>query len=33
VPTAGLGVADRDALVARVRDEVQRLLDQPSLWG
>jgi 1-acyl-sn-glycerol-3-phosphate acyltransferase len=28
VSTKGLTAADRDALIARVRDEVQRLLDQ-----
>jgi len=32
IPTTGLNAADRDALVARVRVEVQSLLDQGSLW-
>jgi len=32
VPTAGLTVADRDELVARVRAEVQTLLDQGPVW-
>ena len=32
VPTAGLGVDDRDALIQKVRDEVERLLAQGSLW-
>jgi len=32
VPTAGLTVADRDELVARVRAEVQSLLDQGPVW-
>jgi 1-acyl-sn-glycerol-3-phosphate acyltransferase len=32
VPTAGLTVDDRDELVARVRGEVQRLLDRGPVW-
>lgn len=32
IPTAGLTIADRDALIARVRSEVERLLAQGSLW-
>lgn len=32
VPTAGLTLADREVVIARVRAEVERLLDQDSLW-
>lgn len=32
IPTTGLTVADRDALIERVRTEVQKLLAQGSLW-
>ena len=32
VPTTGLTVDDRDELVARVRGDVQRLLDQGPVW-
>ena len=32
VPTAGLTLDDRDELVARVRTEVQKLLDQGPVW-
>lgn len=32
VPTAGLSINDKDDLIARVRAEVQRLLDAGSLW-
>jgi 1-acyl-sn-glycerol-3-phosphate acyltransferase len=32
IPTAGLTINDRDALIARVRSEVQRLLDAGPLW-
>jgi len=32
IPTAGLTIGDRDALIARVRAEVQKLRDQGSLW-
>lgn len=32
VPTAGLSINDKDALIARVRAEVQSLLDAGSLW-
>jgi 1-acyl-sn-glycerol-3-phosphate acyltransferase len=32
IPTAGLTLEDRDDLIERVRQEVQRLLDQGSLW-
>jgi 1-acyl-sn-glycerol-3-phosphate acyltransferase len=32
IPTAGLTTSDRDALIAQVRSEVQKLLDQGSLW-
>jgi 1-acyl-sn-glycerol-3-phosphate acyltransferase len=33
VPTAGLTMEDRDALIARVRGEIERLRAQGSLWG
>jgi hypothetical protein len=33
VPTAGLTSADRDALIARVRAEIQRLLDEDPAWA
>jgi len=33
VPTTGLGLDDRDALIARVRAEVQKLLDEGPLWA
>jgi 1-acyl-sn-glycerol-3-phosphate acyltransferase len=32
IPTAGLSISDRDALIAQVRDEVQKLLDEGPLW-
>jgi len=32
IPTAGLTLADRDALVERVRNAVQALLDEGPLW-
>jgi 1-acyl-sn-glycerol-3-phosphate acyltransferase len=32
VPTAGLTLDDRDALIAQVRGEVKKLLDQGPLW-
>jgi 1-acyl-sn-glycerol-3-phosphate acyltransferase len=32
VPTTGLTIDDRDDLIARVRQHVQSLLDQGSLW-
>jgi len=32
IPTAGLTMADRDALIDRVRGEIQRLLDEGPLW-
>jgi 1-acyl-sn-glycerol-3-phosphate acyltransferase len=32
VPTAGLTLDDRDELVARVRTEVQNLLDEGPVW-
>jgi 1-acyl-sn-glycerol-3-phosphate acyltransferase len=32
VPTAGLTLHDRDALIARVRGEVKKLLDEGPLW-
>ncbi len=32
IPTAGLTNSDRDALIAQVRGEVQKLLDQGPLW-
>jgi 1-acyl-sn-glycerol-3-phosphate acyltransferase len=32
IPTAGLAIADRDALIERVRAAVQALLDQGPLW-
>ena len=33
IPTAGLGLDDRDALIQNVRDEVERLLAQGPLWN
>ncbi|OFW16133.1 MAG: hypothetical protein A3F70_02810 [Acidobacteria bacterium RIFCSPLOWO2_12_FULL_67_14] len=33
IPTAGLTADDRDALIDRVRQEVEALLRQGSLWG
>jgi 1-acyl-sn-glycerol-3-phosphate acyltransferase len=33
IPTAGLSLADRDALIAQVRREVQRLLDEGPVWS
>jgi 1-acyl-sn-glycerol-3-phosphate acyltransferase len=33
IPTAGLTVNDRDALIEKVRREVERLLEQGSLWN
>jgi 1-acyl-sn-glycerol-3-phosphate acyltransferase len=32
IPTTGLTLNDRDALIARVRGEVQRLLGEGSIW-
>ena len=32
VPTAGLSIADRDDLIARVRAEVQNLLEEGPVW-
>jgi 1-acyl-sn-glycerol-3-phosphate acyltransferase len=32
IPTRGLSLEDRDALIGRVRGAVQELLDQGSLW-
>jgi 1-acyl-sn-glycerol-3-phosphate acyltransferase len=32
IPTAGLTLADRDDLIERVRTEIERLLDEGSLW-
>jgi 1-acyl-sn-glycerol-3-phosphate acyltransferase len=32
IPTAGLSISDRDALIAQVRGEVQKLLDEGPLW-
>jgi 1-acyl-sn-glycerol-3-phosphate acyltransferase len=32
IPTAGLGLADRDELIARVRGEVQKLLQEGPVW-
>jgi 1-acyl-sn-glycerol-3-phosphate acyltransferase len=32
IPTAGLTLEDRDALIAQVRQQVQNLLDQGPLW-
>jgi len=32
VPTAGLTLDDRDAVIARVRGEVQRLLESDPVW-
>jgi 1-acyl-sn-glycerol-3-phosphate acyltransferase len=33
VPTAGLTLEDRDELIAQVRGEVQKLLDQGPIWN
>jgi 1-acyl-sn-glycerol-3-phosphate acyltransferase len=33
IPTTGLTPDDRDALITRVRGDVQRLLDEGPLWG
>jgi 1-acyl-sn-glycerol-3-phosphate acyltransferase len=32
IPTAGLTTNDRDALIARVRDAIENLLRQGTLW-
>jgi hypothetical protein len=32
IPTKGLTMDDRDALIDRVRDEVERLLAEGSAW-
>ena len=32
VPTAGLTLSERDALIAQVRAEVQSLLQEGSVW-
>ena len=32
IPTAGLTLSDRDALIARVRQQVELLLEEGSLW-
>jgi 1-acyl-sn-glycerol-3-phosphate acyltransferase len=32
IPTAGLGLEDRDDLIRRVRAEVQNLLEQGAVW-
>ena len=32
IETRGLTISDRDALIAQVRDEVQKLLDEGPLW-
>jgi 1-acyl-sn-glycerol-3-phosphate acyltransferase len=32
IPTAGLTINDRDALIAQVRGEVKKLLDEGPLW-
>ena len=32
IPTAGLTITDRDDLIAQVRGEVQKLLDEGPLW-
>jgi len=32
IPTAGMTLNDRDALIAQVRGEVQKLLDEGPLW-
>jgi 1-acyl-sn-glycerol-3-phosphate acyltransferase len=32
IPTAGLTISDRDALIDQVRGEVQKLLDEGPLW-
>jgi 1-acyl-sn-glycerol-3-phosphate acyltransferase len=33
IETKGLSISDRDALIAQVRDEVQKLLDEGPLWN
>jgi hypothetical protein len=33
IPTAGLTVDDRDAVIERVRASVQQLLDQGPAWS
>lgn len=33
VPTEGLTTADRDVVVTQVRAEIQRMLDEGSVWG
>jgi 1-acyl-sn-glycerol-3-phosphate acyltransferase len=33
IPTEGLTLADRDALIRRVRGEVQKLLDEAPAWS
>jgi 1-acyl-sn-glycerol-3-phosphate acyltransferase len=33
IPTAGLTLNERDTLIAQVRGEVQKLLDEGSLWS
>ena len=33
IPTLGLSSADRDALIARVRAEIQHLLDEGPVWS
>ena len=33
IPTAGMTLDDRDRLIARVRTEVERLLQQGSTWN
>jgi hypothetical protein len=32
IPTKGLTLDDRDELIGRVRGEVQKLLDEGSVW-
>jgi 1-acyl-sn-glycerol-3-phosphate acyltransferase len=33
IETRGMTISDRDALIAQVRDEVQKLLDEGPLWN
>ena len=33
IPTTGMSLGDRDRLIAQVRAEVQKLLDEGSLWA
>jgi hypothetical protein len=33
IPTAGLTTENRDELIARVREEIEALMGQGSLWS